>query len=65
MGIVQDMYRQMSPKRRIKMGIFICCECDHYRDSDDGCEECHEHKSTFGLICQDCLENRPDEEDEN
>lgn len=40
------------------MGIFTCCECDGYKDSDYGCEECNEHH--LGLICDQCLEDRPD-----
>ncbi len=41
------------------MGIFTCCECDGYGDSDDGCMECKDHK--FGLICQGCLEEMPED----
>ncbi len=36
------------------MGVYTCCECDNWRDSDDGCYECKEHK--FGLICPSCKE---------
>ena len=36
------------------MGIYICCECDQHKNSDDGCEECENHE--FGLICPNCIE---------
>lgn len=41
------------------MGAFVCCECDNYRDSDDGCMECKRHE--LGLICEDCTSNMDDE----
>lgn len=44
------------------MSIFICCECDNYRDCDDGCMECKDHEAEFGLICQACLEELSEEE---
>ena len=44
------------------MGMFICCECGRYADSDDGCEECIRHKSSYGLICSDCTDNMEDDE---
>jgi len=44
------------------MGIFICCECDNYADSDTGCEECLKHEKDFGLISIDCLSNMSEEE---
>ena len=41
------------------MGMFICCECDNYADSDDGALECKEHK--FGLICGACEQELPED----
>ena len=35
------------------MGMYICCCCDNYANSDEGAEECKTHK--FGLICEHCF----------
>ena len=44
------------------MGIFTCCECDRFAYSREGCAECPKHQG--GLICQDCLDNRDDDDNE-
>lgn len=43
------------------MGMYICCECDNYGDSDDGCFECQIHTKTFGLICTGCTDEMDEE----
>ena len=43
------------------MGIFICCKCDNYSDSDDGCVECKDKGCKFGLICAECEQELPED----
>ena len=38
------------------MGIFTCCCCDNFRNSDDGCQDCEIHKD--GLVCENCVSER-------
>lgn len=41
------------------MSMFICARCAGYADADDGCDE----SPGGGLICVDCLDDEPDEEE--
>ena len=40
------------------MGAYYCHECDHYRDSRDGC---YEHPSQDNeLVCEECFAEMPE-----
>ena len=41
------------------MSTFICAKCGGFADSDDGCEE-----RNGQFFCADCLDNEPDQEDD-
>ena len=41
------------------MSMFLCHRCDEIADSDEGCKE----GPRFSLICIDCMNNEPDEDD--
>lgn len=42
------------------MGMFICCECGIYSDSQDGCCACDDHQN--GTVCEDCMTDEQVEE---
>jgi hypothetical protein len=47
------------------MGMFRCAICEGYQDSHDGCQEAPEKYGKNELICQDCADELPDDEDTN